>query len=776
MIPLQEEIMRTARQLARKTSLTPEVIANSVEVKRISAANRKLLLRAIVRASNDFRNHGNFGKLRATILMGATLLEDEFLLRVERAGILLAETRSTKSFGIFLERLAEEIADAKSPTWATLHARLSTYSCFHELVETLARKTPNVSSFLRARPRRLVKLALLVTEFAFLRQYFSFEIPKEYSDLIDELGTPEKIASIASLLVVFANEHRPLDSFDFAFPGTSGPGISELRELMIYGKAMVEQFEIGKYISLFRYELVRPSDQTFVLRPPFTEFEYFSRLGFIRSEMSGGIARADVASKHQGSVVSLQVAAQEFATAHNAKLAEVRDKHTEWRRLRINFPSVPALYNSIRDGVFYEDLIADEQLSKEFLMPLRYLDEHEIKLTEHLDLKTFRGTWRYLEFMSLVDIALCRPYAKSDPTVLLNSTVRAADEEQMVELVAGVGLSNDEAREFVALVSANLRHQIGYLDLQYRPALRIAQTFEPREGKLTKPEILFLPALIATSNVARNLQSENKLRFDSNAKAFVDLVKQTFESTFSKVQASKPLKGPKGLGGKTEVTDIDLVLLDGKTLYLFECKHSLPPTGPHEIRDIWEDIEKGISQLETAMKILSDPIRRQSYLTGWFPGTSLQETADLKVVACVLCSDRVFSGLHYKDFPIRDFGSLQLLFQGGIVGMGGQVSEDEVVMRQYRIIRDKTMSSSDLADYCSPDSMFFNAFRPFMSPLSRTEKLEGVAIAKETFVYQAELSEWAKHLEGLGCTREPDRHLKLKPPPAVDLTGGKAVQ
>ena len=104
--------------------------------------------------------------------------------------------------------------------------------------------------------------------------------------------------------------------------------------------------------------------------------------------------------------------------------------------------------------MFYEDLIVDEQLSKEFLMPLRYLNEQEIKLTEHLDLKTFRRAWRYLEFLSLVDIALRRPYAKNDPTVLLNSIVRSADEEQMVDLVAGLGLSNDQAREFVSLMSA----------------------------------------------------------------------------------------------------------------------------------------------------------------------------------------------------------------------------------------------------------------------------------------------------------------------------------
>jgi hypothetical protein len=95
--------------------------------------------------------------------------------------------------------------------------------------------------------------------------------------------------------------------------------------------------------------------------------------------------------------------------------------------------------------------------------------------------------------------------------------------------------------------------------------------------------------------------------------------------------------------------------------------------------------------------------------------------------------------------------------------MGGPVTEEEVIMRQYRIIREKTMSGSDLADYCSPNSMFFNMFRPFMSPLSRIERLGEITIAEETFVYQVDSDDWASHMEALGCAREPDRRQRLKP-------------
>jgi hypothetical protein len=79
MAPLQEDVLRAARRLARINPLTPEVIANSEDVSVLQASNRKRTLKAMVHAANGFRDHGNFGRLRSTLLMGTTLLGDEFL-------------------------------------------------------------------------------------------------------------------------------------------------------------------------------------------------------------------------------------------------------------------------------------------------------------------------------------------------------------------------------------------------------------------------------------------------------------------------------------------------------------------------------------------------------------------------------------------------------------------------------------------------------------------------------------------------------------------------
>jgi hypothetical protein len=161
-----------------------------------------------------------------------------------------------------------------------------------------------------------------------------------------------------------------------------------------------------------------------------------------------------------------------------------------------------------------------------------------------------------------------------------------------------------------------------------------------------------------------------------------------------------------------------------------------------------------------------DPARWQSYLTGWFPGTKARNTAELKIIACVLCSHRIFSGLHHNGFAIRDFSSLARLCHDGIIGISGEVAKDEILLLQYRIIRGEKISAVDLEDYCSPESLLFKTVKPFMYPLTRIVSLKDVTIAKERFVYQVELGDWSNQMESLGLRREPDRRQKMRPSPS----------
>jgi len=759
-----ELVVRAVRALSKTTPLGPAAIVNTNEIAELSTSSEKRIVKALIDAARNFRSLGHLGKLRVALLIGVTLYGGRFLTPVERAGVLLGDREAGRKFIRFYEELVAETGLAQDQRWHALHKRLQTYLAYQQLLNVTATHNRSIARILRVRPRQLIRMSLATASLSFLRKYFQISVPAEFEDLIDELGTPEAIASIASFLVVLANQYFPLDSLDFALPGLGDLGMKGLRELMIHGKTVVEEFEAGKYVSLFCYALERatPRSNIFRLVPPSLDFEYYLRLGYIRSQMNEGMARVDVAAKGKAGILTLQEAAERFAEEHEIELGEIRDKNSEWRRLRFNMPSIPSLYRAIKSSVFYEDLLSEEQLSRDFLIPFHHLNLSQVKLSENLDLETFYGTWRYFNFACLVDIALLRAFTRQDSTILLNSIVRAFDQAGMEEFVEALGVTRQQAKEFLESISIDVKANHRHLDLQYHPALRIAQTFIPNESRWTPREMVYLPSLLATSNIARNIQSAGRFRLELNAEAFVYNTVQTLRTRFPKVGSNKAIKGKAG------ATDIDVVIFEKHALYLFECKHSLPPAGPHEMRDIWEEIEKGIDQLQKALTILGDPARRQSYLAGWFPGTKPEDTVDLKIVACVLCSHRVFSGLQHRGFPIRDFSSLARLCNDGIVGMGEEISEGNVVMRQYRIIASKILTSADLDNYLSQDSTLFRSFAPFMHPVTRIEKLGEVAIAKETFVYEVELGAWSEHMESLGCVREPDKRQQLKPASSAD--------
>ncbi len=177
----------------------------------------------------------------------------------------------------------------------------------------------------------------------------------------------------------------------------------------------------------------------------------------------------------------------------------------------------------------------------------------------------------------------------------------------------------------------------------------------------------------------RNEQVANQIRLAQMPSIFVDTVANMLRKSFTNVITNMPIDGPEG------ATDIDIAVLDASHLYLIECKHSMFPTEPHELRDSWEDIEKGISQLKRAAAALGDRGKAQSYLAGWFPGTRIRTHQQLEVTTCVLSSHRIFSGLTLGRVAIRDYASLAMLLQDGIVSMGLSQEGSETILHRFRV-------------------------------------------------------------------------------------------
>ena len=749
-------------RLARQEPLTPNYIVKQMEENGFLTRSPASALKVILESARNHRNQNQLGRLRAVLLTGTTILGISFIKKAERQGLLLTDGMPVSSFGRFLDDFSAEIKPADNPNWAHLSRRLDSYRAYWRLTRATSSAEESVMAILRSKPRFIIKRVLAFTHLCFLRHYLQFETPPELTKILDELGTPEQVSSIASLLVAAANDYAPLDAFELGLPSIDLLS-SDLHDLMRNGKLLLERFEIAKHISLFSYSLeltTSHSRPVFYMRPPYPEFEYGLQLGFIRFQFGRGSVASD-GDERDLPKVSLRSFAEVFANKLPAHFCEIRDQGTDFRRIRLHLPLGPQPYKAIAETWFVEDAAEQEQLGQEFLLPIHRESEPEPRLTEHLDLKTFLRVWRHWQFIGLIDVSVTRRFVGQDSTIVFNSLTRVLPERALIEMTMSTGVGEQEALEFVRLVTADVKtHR--YFDLQYRPFLRMAKVNLPKQEKESPSEILYLPALVYFSNAMRNVQSANQLRLKANPAIFVDIVARMLKERFPRVATNRRVSA----GG--DATDIDVIVLENRTLYLLECKHAIPPTGPHETREIWEQIEKGARQLQNALRVLSDPVRLQSYIAGWFPGTNANETKNLIMRPCVLCSHRIFSGISHNQIPIRDFASLSKVVSDGIVGMSALHPDGNIVRHRFRIISQQGFTAADFDDYLSDNSKYFTLIEPFMHQVSRFERLGNITVARDTYVLDVELQDWIEHAESLGVTRLPEEREKPSAPLSVE--------
>jgi hypothetical protein len=744
-------------RLARQDPLTPNYIREQMHENGFLAWSTTALMKQLLESSRDHRKKNQLGRLRAALLTGTTVLGPSFITRAERQGLLLTDDMPLSSFGQFLDNLYAEINLINDPSWTELTRRLETYRAYWRFTVATSPAEEAAMTILRSKPRFIIKRVLALAHLCFLRHYLQFETAPQLAKLFDELGTPEEVSSIASLLVAAANNFAPLDAFELGLPVVDLMN-SDLHDIMRNGKMLVERFEIAKQISLFAYSLefsVSHRKHIFCLQPPYPEFEYALRLGFIRFQLGQG--KLASANDERDPQVSLRSFAEIFASKLPSRFCEIRDQGTEFRRIRLHLPLGPLPYKAIADTFFFEDAVEQEQLSQEFLLPVHRDSDPEPRLTENLDVRAFLRMWRHWQFLGLVDVSVTRRFVGKDSTIVFNSLVRVLPEEALIEMTRSIGIGEQEAREFVRLVTADVRtHR--YFDLQYRPFLRMAKVKLSNQEKDPPSEILYLPGLVYLSNATRNVQSANQLRLKANASIFVDIVARVLKTRFKKVVTNRRVSDDSG------ATDIDVIVFENERLYLLECKHSIPPTGPHEIREIWEQIEKGTHQLHTALRVLADPERLQSYIAGWFPGTKAYETKAIVKRSCVLCSHRIFSGMSHNQISVRDFASLSKVVSDGVVGMTALYPDGDPIKYSFRITGENGFSCDDFDDYLSENSRYFKLISAFMHPVSRFERLGDVTIARQTYVFDAELHDWIEYAESLGFVRLPDERVRLSSP------------
>ncbi|MXY25400.1 MAG: hypothetical protein F4Y45_12910 [Acidobacteria bacterium] len=680
-------------------------------------------------------------------MLAVAVLGESFISDLEQAGLFLPGSVPNRGFSTCLRTLQRQLANLGDDAHRQLAVRVRTYRAYDNLSSFVHDRGDDVRQLLGERPFRFGKTVVSLTNLSFLREQFAFEAGKEFHELFVEYETPERLAEAASAVIALANEQRQLESTDFVLPLTGIDISDELIAVLRYGAAICALREFGKLISVLNYELSREGTadpMVYRLRPSHRETEYALRLGYIRGEI-GVTAGPLHLSRQPRPQFSILAGIKSFLSSF-PQLFEVKDPDTPMRRLRLRVPLLPHFYETLAQVRFYEDALREERLGQELELPMRVPDTGPLLLAAGVELETFQKAWRSLEFLAFLDIGALRQF-ESDEPIVNNSLMRIITEEALVDLVKVAGVESENVAPLLNLFTADVR-RLGHYDMQYRPFLRVKPSTLQINGReeTTPSEVILGSAIVASSNMTINVQRAHGIRIRTNADAFVTVVRATLESIFEKIRTNVALK----LGN--ERTDVDIMILTDRTLYLIECKHSITPAGAHELRDLWRDINHGAHQLKVAMRILS--ARLASYLAGLFPGTTKRHIAGLRIRPCVLCSHRVFSGMTVDGIPVRDFASLALVCEDGIVGMGGENDSGEVVIQRFRLRATEKATREDFDEYLTERSRYFEMFRPFMREHDVVYRLFGGALvlAYNSFVHVVSQEEWAAHLERTGAT------------------------
>jgi hypothetical protein len=120
--------------------------------------------------------------------------------------------------------------------------------------------------------------------------------------------------------------------------------------------------------------------------------------------------------------------------------------------------------------------------------------------------------------------------------------------------------------------------------------------------------------------------------------------------------------------------EIDVLTRFGDYLFLFECKHSLLPCNPHEMRTSYEHMKKAASQLTIIRDLLDDgDVELELYRRlGWdLPPAS-------EIITCIVSCNGMFPGLTMRGHPIYRWSELKNVIESGLVRVGRvRVEENE---------------------------------------------------------------------------------------------------
>lgn len=375
-------------------------------------------------------------------------------------------------------------------------------------------------------------------------------------------------------------------------------------------------------------------------------------------------------------------------------------------RLTFGFPKDAAFFQPLaEERYFREDLLSLVQLGIESYSSPSLEPFNVAPGVRSIDLFKINRIFELLTYV--MSSALAKIENKSEKEMLtLHSVIPKMTRDSFLNILQSV-LTPEQAEKVLSLLTLDETRE--YIDLQYTPFISV-------DGG-----IIVAPALVARSNLVRNIACANNLqemRIGDHDPMQRAVVQALLEAEFLvEEEVSVSING-------TE-RDTDIVAYRDGVLYLFECKNAYHPCNVHEMRNSFDHIKKAGRQLTLRKEWFAQPMHQARL----WQKMNWQVPFTTSIRTCVLIANRVFTGATIDGHPIRQGHEFIN------VVLRGEVRSPDTI---YLIWDGEQFATQDLDRYLSPAGLVADQFAA-LKPIQKCYQLQSKSLAFDSWVLDSEL-------------------------------------
>jgi hypothetical protein len=558
---------------------------------------------------------------------------------------------------------------------------------------TLSKDAMRVRRKLRAMLREkksvALKSAYAQLDLMFQMSELNGRDPTSVEHSIEELGEGLSLLTHLYFDIVTA------DPYGFGLVDEPGLSSGEYRKVLEDAMLLRQIGEAETLIDAYGYQATSQGGQV-VIQAKDEVLERSIRYGYIQFESANILVAHQSGQMHTG-MPTYEAAADALITRNDRRWLQLLTHPIP--RYALSLPGSASGPAKFRELPFREDAVhVDVTAYNLFCTPDDLL---ALNLKSGLPVEEARQAQRYVDFVrKLFWRALLALHSVEEP-IAMRSRIPVFKRDELRTFFSMCVLP-----EYVDVIIDALSHSResqGFFDIQYRPILEV-------------DDLYVVPMnILGYSNVFRNLlqSTESRIAWPNDKDPVQVMLGDALAAARFKVRAPFQTKHQ----GRT--LDIDVLAMKGDTLYLFECKNPLHPTGVHELRRSLNYAQEAASQLDRAVAAFEDTQKRAQLFRrlGWACPSKL------RIVTCVMMGNRMFNGWTVGDHPVRSVREAVRMLESGTVGISGHV---------YRTQRLQRPSKADLDDYLSSQSFAAQSLG-LMVPVQRGYKIGESSLTFATF-------------------------------------------